>query len=162
MSTKQLNAEKKFDFKFEDLIKRFPKERKEALVLPMLHEINKKNGFVSDADVLHISQTLNIPLIQVEECTTWYTMLNKAKQGKYLVKVCRNVSCSLRGSNRMLDYLEKKLAIKEGETTQDGLITLGTAECLASCGTAPVLQVNETYHENVDYQKIDQILGGLS
>ena len=156
-----MSTEKKFDIKFEDLVKRFPKGREEALVLPMLHEVVKNKGFVEDSDVSHIAKTLNVPLIQVEECTQWYTMLPKTKQGKYTIKVCRNLSCSLRGSDRILNYLEKKLGIKEGETTKDGLFTLGTAECLASCGTAPVMQVNEAYHEKVDHQKIDQILGGL-
>jgi NADH-quinone oxidoreductase subunit E len=78
-----------------------------------------------------------------------------------VVKVCRNIACALRGSDRLIDHLERRLGIKAGQTTADGRCTLQAVECLASCGTAPAMQINDTYHERLDEAAVDRILGEL-
>jgi NADH-quinone oxidoreductase subunit E len=103
-----------------------------------------------------------MPPIRVIEALTWYTMFDREPQGRHVIKVCRNIACSLRGSERVLEHLERRLGIKVGETTADGRFTLKTVECLASCGTAPAMQVNRTYHEQLDEAKLDRILESLS
>ncbi len=102
-----------------------------------------------------------MPPIQVVEALTWYSMFEREPQGRYVIKVCRNIACSLRGSERIVAHLERRLGIGVGETTADGRFTLKTVECLASCGTAPAMQVNRTYHEQLDEAKLDRILESL-
>ena len=102
-----------------------------------------------------------MPAIQVVEALTWYSMFDREPQGRYVIKVCRNIACSLRGSERVVAHLQQRLGIRPGETTADGRFTLKTVECLASCGTAPAMQVNRTYHEQLDEAKLDRILESL-
>jgi NADH-quinone oxidoreductase subunit E len=97
----------------------------------------------------------------VKEALSWYTLYTRRKLGRYAVQVCRNISCSLRGAERILDHLERKLGLRPGETDPAGRFTLLTVECLGSCGTAPVMQINETYYENLTCEKIDAILDSL-
>ena len=92
---------------------------------------------------------------------TFYTLFNQHPVGKHQVWVCRTLPCALRGAGEVLEHCEKRLGIKPGETTSDGKITLRTAECLASCGTAPMIQVDKTYHENLTLPQVDQILDRL-
>jgi NADH-quinone oxidoreductase subunit E len=93
---------------------------------------------------------------------TFYTLFNQHRPGKHQVWVCRTLSCALRGSDAILAHCERRLGIHTGQTTADGKFTLRTAECLASCGTAPMMQVNKTYYENLTPEKVDEILAGLS
>jgi NADH-quinone oxidoreductase subunit E len=81
--------------------------------------------------------------------------------GKYHVQICRNISCSLLGAEHLIEHVSKKLGVRPGETTPDGKFTLATVECLGSCGTAPVMQVNDEYHENLTVESIDRILDRL-
>jgi NADH-quinone oxidoreductase subunit E len=105
---------------------------------------------------------LGVPRIQIEEVLSFYTQLRRQPIGRWHLQVCHNVSCSMRGAERVLDQMSKKLGIKPGDTTSDGRFTLSTVECLGSCGTAPIVMVNEAYHENVNAESIDALLGGLS
>ena len=104
---------------------------------------------------------------QVLRCTvkgvgTFYTLFNQHRPGKHQVWVCRTLSCALRGSDAILAHCERRLGVGVGQTTPDGKFTLRTAECLASCGTAPMMQVDKTYHENLTPEKVDEILARLS
>ncbi len=135
---------------------------KTSLVLPLLHCVQDERGFVTEADAVRIAEYIGMPAIQVIEALTWYTMFDREPQGRYVIKVCRNIACSLRGSENVLAHLQQKLGIGVGETTADGRFTLKTVECLASCGTAPAMQVNRTYHEQLDAAKLDQILESLA
>jgi NADH-quinone oxidoreductase subunit E len=92
---------------------------------------------------------------------TFYTHYRRPGDGKYLLQVCSTISCALRGSRDIAAYLEKRLGIEPGQTTPDGKFTLKKVECLGSCGTAPVVQINETYHENMTPEKLDRILDSL-
>ena len=98
----------------------------------------------------------------VKGVVTFYSLFNESPPGKHQVWVCRTLSCALRGSGRILEHCEKRLGVHMGETTRDEKITLRTAECLASCGTAPVMQVDKTYHENLTAESVDRILDGLT
>ena len=146
---------------FDAIRRRYPPEMKTSLVLPLLHCVQDAQGHVTEADAVAIAGYIGMPAIQVVEALTWYSMFDREPQGRYVIKVCRNIACSLRGSERVVAHLQKKLGIGVGETTADGRFTLRTVECLASCGTAPAMQVNRSYHEQLDEAKLDQILEAL-
>jgi len=146
----------------EALRKRYPQGFESSLVLPLLRRVQELRGFVADADVDALARELSVPRVQVEEVLTFYTQFRREGVGRWHLKVCRNVSCSMRGAERLLAGLSHKLGIAEGETTPDGRYTLSTVECLGSCGTAPVVMVNEAYHENVSAEAIDAFLGKLA
>ena len=147
---------------FDALRSQYPPEMRTSLVLPLLHCVQDAHGHVTEDDARAIADYIGMPPIQVIEALTWYSMFDREPQGRYVIKVCRNIACSLRGSERIVAHLQQKLGIKVGETTADGRYTLKTVECLASCGTAPAMQVNRTYHEQLDEAKLDAILESLS
>lgn len=149
-------AEKK---EIEYLRTRYPDSR--SLTLPLMWMIQKRFGYVPDEAVYLIANELNIPPIWVEEVRSWYSMFTKKKQGKYVLEICNNISCSLLGSQDIINYLCQKLGIKVGETTPDGMFTIKTVECLGSCGTGPMMQVGENYYELLTEEKIDKILDDL-
>jgi len=146
---------------FDALRRQYPPEMKTSLVLPLLHCVQDAQGFATEADAAAIADYIGMPRIQVIEALTWYTMFEREPQGRYVIKVCRNIACSLRGSERVVAHLSRRLGIEVGQTTPDGRFTLETVECLASCGTAPAMQVNRTYHEQLDEAKLDRILETL-
>jgi NADH-quinone oxidoreductase subunit E len=147
--------------KFEELRREYPAEMSASLVLPLLHFVQEARGCVTNEDAAAIAECTGVPNIQVSEALTWYTMFRRQPAGRHVVKVCRNISCSLRGAERLVDHLRKRLGVEVGETSADGRFTLITVECLASCGTAPAMQVDETYHENLDEAAVDRILAEL-
>jgi NADH-quinone oxidoreductase subunit E len=148
--------------KFDQLASTYPQEMRSSLVLPLLQLMQEEKGHLSESDALYIADYLAVPPMQVKEALTWYTMLYREPVGRHVIKVCRNISCSLLGAERLIEHLKGKLGIKEGETTADGRFTLLLVECLAACGTAPAMQVNDTYHERLTEAKIDRILEELS
>lgn len=143
----------------EKLLSRYP--IKEAALLPLLHIAQREFGHVSLEAEAYVASLLDLPAPRVHGVSTFYTMYNKKPVGKYHVQVCTNISCSLMGAEHLVKCLEKKLGIKPGQTTADGKFTLSEVECLGSCGTAPVMQINDDYYEDLTEAKIDQILGGL-
>lgn len=148
--------------KFDLLASTYPPEMRPSLVLPLLHLMQAEKKHLGESDAIFIADYLGVPAMQVKEALTWYTMLYRQPVGKHVIKICRTISCSLMGAERLINHLETKLGIKAGETTPDGLFTLIAVECLASCGTAPAMQIDETYHEQLTEAKIDQILKELS
>ena len=141
------------------VVSRYPD--REAAILPALHLAQREFGYVSDEAIAHVAGLIGVTAARVEGVATFYTMYNRKPVGKYHVQICRNLSCSLMGAEHLIERVSKKLGIKPGETTADGRITLTKAECLGSCGTAPVMQVNDDYHENLTADSIDRILDGL-
>jgi NADH-quinone oxidoreductase subunit E len=144
---------------FERLLTRYPD--KDAVILPALHIAQKEQGYVSDGAIVHIAELLGTSPARIEGVATFYTMYNRVPVGKYHVQICRNISCSLLGAEHLIGHVSRKLGVKPGETTPDGKFTLTKVECLGSCGTAPVMQVNDDYHENLDEARIDAILDNL-
>jgi NADH-quinone oxidoreductase subunit E len=139
----------------DDLRARFPDGFESSLVLPCLRRVQEDRGYVADADIDALVEYLGVPRIQIEEVLSFYTQFRRQPVGRWHLQVCHNVSCSMRGAERVLELLSRKLGIEPGQTTADGRFTLSTVECLGSCGTAPVVMVNETYHENVSAESIE-------
>jgi NADH-quinone oxidoreductase subunit E len=147
--------------KFDELRPAYPAGMDSSLVLPLLHAAQEAKGCIDDADAAAIAACAGVPDIQVSEALTWYTMFRREPPGRHVVKVCRNISCSLRGAERLVEHLRKRLGVEVGGTSADGRFTLLTVECLASCGTAPAMQVGDTYHENLDEAGVDRVLEAL-
>lgn len=143
----------------DDLVARYPS--KMAACLPALRLVQEETGWVSPDAMAWVATRLEIPLAHVQGVVSFYTLYHREPVGKQVVQVCRTLSCALMGGERVLRHCEKRLGIKAGETTPDGQITLQTAECLASCGTAPALTVNDEFHENLTLEKVDALLDRL-
>lgn len=115
-----------------------------------------------DADIYReISDILDLKTVDVAAAASFYTMFPKAAVGKYFIQVCHNISCALLGAESLIDYLLEKLNVELGQTTEDGLFTVVTVECLGSCTTAPMMQINDEFHENLTRQKVDEIIDRL-
>jgi NADH-quinone oxidoreductase subunit E len=147
---------------FERMRRRFPPGFESSLVLPCLRRIQEDRGWVADADIDALAAYLDVPRIQIEEVLSFYTQFRRAPIGRWHLQACRNVSCSMRGAEGVIEHLGERLGIAPGETTPDGNFTLSTCECLGSCGTAPVVMVNETYHENMAPERLDALIERLS
>ena len=141
------------------ILSRYPE--KEAAILPVLYLAQREFGYVSDEAIVYVAGLLGVTPARIEGVATFYTMFNRKPVGKYHVQICRNISCSLLGAEHLIEHVSKKLGIRPGETTPDGKFTLSRAECLGSCGTAPVMQVNDDYHENLTRERIDALLDRL-
>lgn len=144
---------------FERLLTRYPD--KEAVILPTLYLAQREFGHVSDEAIVYVAELLGVSPAQIEGVATFYTMYNRKPVGKYHVQICRNISCSLLGAEHLIEHVAGKLGVKPGGTTPDGKFTLSQAECLGSCGTAPVMQINDDYYENLTEASIDAILDKL-
>lgn len=130
----------------------------QALLLPVLHEVQNEQGWVSEDSMKDIGEFLELPLSKVKEVATFYTMYKMHPQGKVDLQICTNISCWLNGADKLVSCAEKRLGIHCGETTKDGKFTLSQVECLAACGTAPALMLNEDYYENVDVNLLNKII----
>lgn len=138
------------------LLPLYPENR--AALIPALFLAQKEAGELNDAVQARVAALLDIPPPWVKEVVTFYPMFHQHQVGKCHIGVCRTLSCAMRGSRTLVKKLEEELQIKAGETTKDGLFTLSTMECLASCGTAPMMMVNERYEENLDWTKVKAIV----
>ena len=137
----------------------YPERR--SCILPALTLAYWQEGHLNDDIYREISDILDLKTVDVASAASFYTMFPKAPVGKYYIQVCHNISCALLGADSLIDYLAQKLGVKLGETTEDGLFTVVTVECLGSCTTAPMMQINNDYHENLTREKVDQILEDL-
>jgi NADH-quinone oxidoreductase E subunit len=144
----------------DELVRRYPK--KEAALLPVLHIVQREKGFISPEAEEWAASTLGIPPLQVREVLSFYTLLRRKPSGKYIIQVCRNISCFLAGSEDIVKHLETKLGIRAGETTADGKYTLVTVECLGNCDHAPCLMINDDDYGPVTEETVDGILKRLA
>lgn len=133
--------------RFQALLKRYPNQR--AALLPTLYLAQAEFGYVSTEAMEYVAERLGLPASQVLAVATFYTMYNKRPVGRYHIQVCASISCALLGAHKLVHYLEHRLGLRLGETSEDGMFTLSEVECLASCGTAPAMQVNDDYYENL-------------
>jgi NADH-quinone oxidoreductase subunit E len=147
---------------FDVMRRRFPPEATSSMVLPCLRRIQDDRGFVADSDIAELTAYLGVPRIQIEEVLAHYTQFRRAPIGRWHLQACRNLSCSMRGAEGVIAQLSARLGIAPGQTTSDGRFTLSTVECLGSCGTAPVVMVNEAYHENMNPARLDALIEELS
>jgi NADH-quinone oxidoreductase subunit E len=146
---------------FESLRRRYPAGFESSLVLPCVRRIQEDRGHVADSDIDGLADYLGVPRIQIEEVLSFYTQFRRDPIGRWHLQVCHNLSCSMRGAEGVLAHLQRTLGIAPGETTADGRITLSTVECLGSCGTAPVVMLNDTYHEDMTPAKLDALIAEL-
>jgi NADH-quinone oxidoreductase E subunit len=135
--------------------------RKRGALLPALHLVQKQTGWISPEVAREIAAIFEIRPIEVMEVVTFYNMFYDRPQGRHHVYVCTNLPCSLRGARDLVHALEEHLGVEAGETTADGRITLGHEECLGACAWAPMMRVDEQYHENLDVESAKRLLDGL-
>jgi NADH-quinone oxidoreductase subunit E len=145
-------------------VAKFPPDRKRSAVISALHAAQHENhGFLTPAIMDAVAAYLQLPPMWVYEVATFYSMFEVKPVGRHSISVCTNISCMLRGSQEVVDRIEKKLGIKTGESTADGRIYLKREEeCLAACTGAPMLMVDHVYHENLTPESIDRILDELT
>lgn len=141
------------------ILSRYPSRA--AACIPVLHLCQAQHGFIDDEVIAFVATRLDLPRAHVEGVVTFYSLFRTEPSGRHQVWVCRTLSCALRGSESILRHCEQKLGIHAGETTKDGKVTLRTAECLASCGTGPMMQVDQRYYENLTAAEVDRILDQL-
>jgi NADH-quinone oxidoreductase subunit E len=145
--------------KFEETVSRYPK--KEAAMLPVLYLAQQEFGYLSPEAIDYIAKLMGQPPARVHGVVSFYTMYNMKPIGRHHIQVCRTLPCALGGAEKITDFIKKKLAIELGQTTADRRFTLSEVECLASCGTAPMMQINDDYYENLNEEKITEILDSL-
>jgi NADH-quinone oxidoreductase subunit E len=148
--------------RFDREVAKYPADQKQSAVMACLAIVQQELGFVSQESEEVVAQYLGMPTIAVHEVTTFYNMYNQAPAGKYKLNVCTNLPCQLRDGAKALHHLERKLGIRMGETTPDGLFTLQQSECLGACADSPVMLVNDrTMCSFMSNDKLDQLVDGL-
>ena len=145
--------------KIEALFPRYPQRR--GALLPAIYLVQEENGWVSQEQARELAELVRIHPVEVWEVLTFYNMFYTEPQGRHHAYVCTSLSCSLRGSRELLRKIESHLDVRCGKTTNDGRITLGHEECLGSCATAPMMRVDGEYHENLEFERVTEILDGL-
>jgi len=145
--------------RFDDLVRRYPEKR--SALIPILHEVQAEVGYLSPEAIEWVAAYLGLSPADVMSVASFYDMLNLEPVGKHMIYVCQNLSCALLGAERLIRHLESTLGIRMGETTPDGLISLKRMECLASCGTAPAIQIDGTFYEKMTPKKLDDLLERL-
>jgi NADH-quinone oxidoreductase subunit E len=145
--------------KVQEIIARYPEGKQKSALLPILHLAQESfGGWLSVETMDYVASILNLTKIEVYEVATFYSMYNTKPVGKYVFEVCQTGPCMIEGSDEIINYIKDKLNIGVGETTQDGLFTLKTVECLGACGYAPMMQLGKHYKEHLTKEKIDTII----
>jgi len=143
----------------ESMVARYPEGRHKSALIPVLHLAQAEfGGWLSPETMDYVASVLNLKPIEVYEVASFYSMFNLKPVGKCVLEVCHTGPCAINGGEALVEYLSKKLNIKVGETTSDGMFTLKAVECLGSCGTAPMLQCGKDYFENLTDEKVDAML----
>ena len=154
--------QQRFDEAFERAVAKYPSDRRRAALLPVLHLVQDELGWLTEPSMAYVGFRLDVPPVRVREVATFYTMYRLKPMGAHVLGVCNSVSCWAMGSEQILKRCEERLGIRQGETTSDGQFSLEQVACLASCGTAPAVLVNNfTYVENVTPQSLDALLDSL-
>ena len=149
--------------KFDDIVSRYPQGKQKSGLLPILHFVQAEFGWLSVPAMDKVAAYLDILPIEVYEVASFYTMYFLRPQGKYVLEVCRTSGCCLVGAEKIMDHIEQKLGVKEGEVTADGLFSWRGVECLAACGYGPVLQIGPeyTFYENLTNDSVDKLISDL-
>jgi NADH-quinone oxidoreductase E subunit len=133
--------------RFDDIVKRYPPDQRRSAVLPALYLAQSQQGYITANAIRHVAELLAITRADVEDVVSYYTMFYTRPVGKYVVNVCRTLSCAINGAERVTEALTAKLGIKPGETDASGTFTLMEVECLGACDRAPAVMVNDAWHE---------------
>ena len=150
----------RFKEEVEDILSRYPVKR--SALLPLLNLAQREEGFVSEPAMRDIAKVLDLTPPQVFETVTFYTMFNLKPIGKFHLQVCKSLMCALVRSDEVVSWITKKLNIALGHTTSDNNFTLSVVECLGSCGTGPMMQVNDDYYEQLTEEKVCRVLDDLA
>lgn len=145
--------------KFEETVSRYPE--KEAAMLPVLYLAQQEFGHLSAEAIEYVAKIMEQSPARVQGVVSFYTMFNTKPIGRHHIQVCRTLSCALGGAEKITGLIKKALGIEPGQTTADGRFTLSEVECLASCGSAPMMQINDDYYENLTEEKVTEILQKL-
>ena len=143
----------------DEILSRYPVKR--SALIPLLYLAQRNQGYVPEAAMKEIAQILGLTPPQVYETITFYTLFNLKPVGKFHIQVCKSLMCALVGSDTVIEWIKAKLGIGPGESTADGLFSLCLVECLAACGTGPMMQINDDYYERLTEEKLDRILSDL-
>ncbi len=150
----QFSAE--FETRFAEMLKHYPVKR--SVLVPSLLYAQDEVGYISDEVIAELAQRCDLTELEVRNVISYYSMLTTKPRGKYNVQVCTNICCMLRGGDELYDHVRRKLGIGHKMTTDDGVFTLESVECIGACSWAPALQVNYDFHENLTPEKVDEIL----
>jgi NADH-quinone oxidoreductase subunit E len=154
-----INIDAKLTERINELLSHYPEDKKKSALLPVLHDVqDAHDNWLSIELQDKVAEILGIKPVEVYEVVSFYTMYNQKPIGKYMFEFCRTSCCAIRGAENLMDYTCEKLGIQEGETTPDGMFTVVGVECLGACGYAPMLQLGDFYKENLDKQKVDQLI----
>jgi NADH-quinone oxidoreductase E subunit len=134
---------------------------KRSAILPLMFVVQRERGYLDPPGVLYLANRLGLRITDIWEVATFYSMIQTNPVGKYHIQICKTLSCKILGEPKITEHVCNKLGIKPGETTADGRFTVSLVECLGSCGTAPMFQINFGYHENLTPEKVDDILASL-
>src|SRR6185295_8201243 len=134
---------------------------KRSAILPLMFIVQRERGYLDPPGVAYLANRLGLRITDIWEVATFYSMLQTEPVGKYHIQICKTLSCKIMGEPKITEHVCNRLGIKPGETTADGKFTVSLVECLGSCGTAPMFQLNFDYHENLTPEKVDQILDSL-
>ncbi len=145
--------------KAEEIRTRYPASQ--AALLPILWIAQEQEGWISEEMMRYVGKLLDLPYGHVLGVVTFYSMYNSKKLGRYHIEVCTNISCMLRGSDKILETIEHRCGAKPGETSADGKWTVSEVECMGACGGAPMLAIGEEYYENLTPKKTEEILSSL-
>ncbi len=151
--------EPEFEERVDAIVARYPASR--AALLPVLWEVQKHDGWVSSQAESWVAGRLNVTPAHVHGAVTFYTMYKQRPTGRHHIQVCTTLTCMLRGCDELMEHLKDRLGVQEGQITQDGKFSLVRVECLGSCGTAPMCQINDDYHEDLTLEKVDRLLDSL-
>ena len=148
-----------FERRVDTIVARYPQPK--AALLPVLWQCQDAKGWIEPAAENWVAARLGVSPAHVHGCVTFYTMYKQRPMGRHHIQVCTTLSCMLRGSDELLEHLKGRLGIDEGEVTPDGKFSLVRVECLGSCGTAPMFQLNDDFHEDLTLERVDRLLDGL-
>lgn len=154
-----MTLSEKYKDEIAEIISRYPVKR--SALIPLLYVAQRDEGYVTETAMKEIAALLQLTPSQVYETATFYTMVNLKRVGTFHIQVCKSLMCALVGSDTVIGWIKRKLGIGPGETTADGLFTLSAVECLAACGTGPMMQINDDYYERLTEEKIDRILADV-
>ena len=132
-----------------------------SAILPLMFIVQRERGYLDPPGVSYLARRLGLRITDIWEVATFYSMIQTKPVGKYHIQICKTLSCKILGEPKITEHVGTKLGIKPGETTADGRFTVSLVECLGSCGTAPMFQINFDYHENLTPEKVDKILDSL-
>jgi NADH-quinone oxidoreductase E subunit len=147
--------------RFDEIVKRYPPDRRRSAVMPALYLAQDQQGYITANAIRHVAEVVGITRADVEDVVSYYTMFYTRPVGKFVINVCRTLSCAVNGAERVTEELCAKLGVRPGETDRSGTFTLVEVECLGACDRAPVVMVNDAWHERQSPETVGRLLDDL-